>query len=56
MQPTQAGFRSHYSTCTNAAVLHSLLESYRITHVVFLDFKAAFDVVDYSLLTDVLRR
>ena len=56
MQPTQAGFRSHYSTCTNAAVLHSLLESHRVTHVVFLDFKAAFDVVDHSLLTDVLRR
>jgi hypothetical protein len=56
VQPTQAGFRSHYSTCTNAAVLHSLLESRRVTHVVFLDFKAAFDVVDHSLLSDVLRR
>lgn len=56
VQPTQAGFRSHYSTCTNAAVLHALLESRRVTHVVFLDFKAAFDVVDHGLLTDVLRR
>jgi hypothetical protein len=56
VQPTQAGFRGHHSTCTNAAVLHSLLESRRVTHVVFLDFKAAFDVVDHSLLTDVLRR
>ena len=56
VQPTQAGFRSYYSMCTNAAVLHSLLESRRVTHVVFLDFKAAFDVVDYSLLTDVLCR
>ena len=56
VQPTQAGFRSHHLTCTNAAILHSLLESRRVTHVVFLDFKAAFDVVDHSLLTDVLRR
>lgn len=47
-QPTQAGFRSHCSTCVNAAVLHALLESGRITHVVFLDFKAAFDVVDHA--------
>ena len=56
VQPTQAGFRSHYSTCVNAAVLHALLESRRITHVVFLDFKAAFDVVDHALLLDILRR
>ena len=41
---------------TNTAILYSLLESRRVTYVVFLDFKAAFDVVDYSLLTDILRR
>jgi hypothetical protein len=56
VQLIQAGFRSHYSTYTNTAVLHSLLGSRRVTYVVFLDFKAAFNVVDYSLLTDVLRR
>jgi hypothetical protein len=56
VQPTQAGFRSHYSTCANAAVIHALLESGRITHVVFLDFKAAFDVVDHALLLNILRR
>jgi hypothetical protein len=56
VQPIQAGFCSHYSTCVNAAVLHALLESRRITHVVFLDFKAAFDVVDHALLLDILRR
>jgi hypothetical protein len=56
VQPTQAGFRSHYSTCVNSAVLHALLESRRITHVVFLDFKAAFDVVDHALLLDILSR
>ena len=52
----QAGFRSYHLTCTNTAVLYSLLESCCVTYVVFLDFKAAFDVVDYSLLTDVLCR
>jgi hypothetical protein len=41
---------------TNTAVLYSLLGSRRVTYVVFLDFKAAFDVVDYSLFTDVLYR
>lgn len=56
VQPTQAGFRSHYSTCINASVLHSLFESRHVTHVDFLDFKTAFDVVDHNLLMDVLRR
>jgi len=56
VQPTQAGFCSHYSTCVNAAVLHALLESCRITHVAFLDFKAAFDVVNHALLLDILCR
>lgn len=56
VRPTQAGFRSHYSTCINAGVLHALLESRNVTHVAFLDFRAAFDVVDHTLLMDVLSR
>lgn len=56
LQPTQAGFRSHYSTCINAGIVHALLESQKVTHVAFLDFKAAFDVVDHALLMDVLSR
>jgi len=47
-------FRSHYSTCVNATVLHAQFESHRITHVVFLDSKAAFDIVNRSLLLGIL--
>ncbi|KAK2979211.1 hypothetical protein RJ640_003141 [Escallonia rubra] len=56
VQPAQAGFRSHYSTCINAAILHALLASRRVTHVAFLDFRAAFDVVDHGILAGILRR
>jgi hypothetical protein len=56
VQPTKAGFRSHYSTCVNAAALHALLESRHVTHVAFIELKAAFDVVDHALLMEVLRQ
>jgi hypothetical protein len=46
----QAGFRRSYSTYTNAAIVHALLSSRARSTVVFLDFKSAFDVVEYSRL------
>ena len=46
----QAGFRPSYSTYSNAAVVHALLSSGSRTTVLFLDFKSAFDVVDYQRL------
>lgn len=56
LHPAQAGFRSHYSTCTNAAIVHYLLSSKSRSTAVFLDFRSAFDVVDHGLLTDVLQQ
>jgi hypothetical protein len=41
---------------TNTTILYSLLESYYITYVIFLNFKATFDIVNYSLLTNILHR
>jgi hypothetical protein len=52
----QASFKARHSTYLNAAVLHSLLESGRISHVAFLDFRAAFDTVDHSILSAILRK
>lgn len=54
VHPLQAGFRRDHSPLLNAAVLHSLLESGYVTHVAFLDFKAAFDVVDHGILRSIL--
>ena len=54
LHPTQAGFRAGYSTTTNAALLHLLLERRLIEGVVFLDFRAAFDVLDHTILRRVL--
>ena len=53
--PAQAGFRRAYSTLSNAALLHILLESKQICSIVFLDFRAAFDVVKHLQLDEVLR-
>ena len=54
LHPGQAGFRSHYSTCANAAVMHHLLST-RIRHTaVLLDFRSAFDVVNHNRLIQVL--
>lgn len=51
----QAGFRSHYSTCSHAAVVHHLLSSRMRSTAVFLDFRAAFDVLDHGMLDATLR-
>lgn len=56
VHPTQAGFRRTYSTLTQAATLHALFEMGLIESVVFLDFRAAFDVIDHDRLLEVLRR
>lgn len=52
----QAGFRREYSTYTNAAVVHALLASKARTTAVFLDFRAAFDMVDHQILLEKLRK
>ena len=54
VHPAQAGFRRSYSTLTHAALLHLLLERKQVESVVFLDFRAAFDVVDHELLRRTL--
>lgn len=54
LHPAQAGFRSHYSTCTNAAVVHHLLASRLRTTAVFLDFRSAFDVLNHPRLSKIL--
>jgi Reverse transcriptase (RNA-dependent DNA polymerase) len=52
LHPSQAGFRRGYSTLTQAMVCHHAIESKRIQYVVFLDFKAAYDV---TLCSEVMR-
>jgi len=56
LHPGQAGFRSHYSTCMNASVVHHLLASKARTTAVFLDFRSAFDVVSHAKLAAVLEQ
>lgn len=56
LQPTQAGFRRHYSTYSNVAVVHGLLSTRARSVAIFLDFRSAFDVVDPVLLFDKLAR
>jgi len=56
LHPAQAGFQSHYSTCMNAAVVHHLLSSHARSTAVFLDFRAAFDVLEHAKLDELLRQ
>ena len=50
----QAGFRSGYSTLTNLLTLNNIIEDKQYPHIVFLDFKAAFDCVQwYKLATEL---
>lgn len=55
VHPAQAGFRRTYSTLTQAATLHALFQSGLIDSVVFLDFRAAFDVVNHRRLLQELQ-
>jgi len=54
VHPAQAGFRGGYSVTTNAAVVHHLLSTGRRTAAIFLDLRAAFDVVDHNRLRQLL--
>jgi hypothetical protein len=54
VHPAQAGFRGGYSVVTNAAVVHHLLSTGLRTTAVFLDLRAAFDVVDHGRLKQLL--
>jgi hypothetical protein len=56
LHPGQAGFRREYSTYINAATVHALLGSGRRSTAVFLDFKAAFDMVDHQILLETLQQ
>ena len=56
LHPAQAGFRRSYSTLTHAALLHTLLDRKLVESVLFLDFRAAFDIVDHGFLRQVLQR
>lgn len=56
LHPAQAGFRAGYSVETNAALVHHALSSGRARVAVFIDIKSAFDVVDHSILVDMLDR
>lgn len=54
LHPAQAGFRSHYSTCMNAAIVHYLLASKARSTAIFLDFRSAFDIIDHQKLATLL--
>lgn len=54
LHPAQAGFRANYSTHTLAALVHVALEQKLCAGVIFLDFHAAFDMVDLTLLRERL--
>ena len=56
LHPAQAGFRSDYSTLTHAAVVHIALEQRLCAGAIFLDFSAAFDMVNHTLLDAALMR
>jgi hypothetical protein len=55
LHPAQAGFRSEYSTLTNAVRIHEHLTTYPQATAVFLDFRSAFDVMSHRKMVNVLR-
>ena len=54
LHPTQAGFRSDYSTLTNAALVYHLLATRSVKYAAFVDLEKAFDMVDHSRLAALL--
>ena len=54
VHPAQAGFRGGYSVTTNAAVVYHLLSTGVRTTAIFLDLRAAFDMVDHNRLNQLL--
>ena len=54
LHPAQAGFRKGYSAVAHAAYLHGLLRTRVLEGVVFLDFSAAFNRVDHTVLYHIL--
>ena len=50
LHPAQGGFRKHSSTYVLAAAAHHMLSTQMRRVAVFLDFEAAFDVVDLKIL------
>ena len=56
LHPCQAGFRRGYSTLTNVAVCHHLLANRLATVAIFLDFRAAYDVIKPDRVVAALQR
>jgi hypothetical protein len=54
VRSAQVGFRGGYSVTTNAAVLYYLLSTGMRTTAIFLDLRAAFDIVDHNRLKQLL--
>jgi len=52
----QGGFRAGHSTADNIFVLYGIVQRYLTKHVCFVDFQKAFDVVNRTVLWNVLRR
>ena len=55
LHPSQAGFRHGYSTLTQAAVCHHAIESRSVEFIIFLDFKAAYDITLSSQVMAALK-
>ena len=55
LQDTQGGFRKRRSTLDQAFCLHEIMISNPGSHLILLDFKAAYDTVDRRLLWHKLR-
>lgn len=51
----QAGFQAYYLTYTNASLVHYALASGLAQAALFLDFRAAFNVIDHARLAAVLQ-
>ena len=56
--PEQMGFTPHYGTRDNNLIMQTIISKYRNqgVHCAFVDFKAAFDSIDRTLLLEKLRK